>query len=409
MDILKVRDASDVEDAVRAALAAGRPLEIVGHGSKRVLGRPVDAAAVLDLSALAAVTLYEPHELVLTVAAGAALTDVVTLLADHGQQLAFEPMDVRPLLGGEDAGTIGGMLGAALSGPRRIKAGGARDHFLGFSAVSGFGETFKAGGRVVKNVTGYDLCKLMAGSWGTLAVMTEVTLKVLPKAEAETTLMLRGLDAATANRAMTAALGSPHDVSGAAHLPASGLRGPCAGLAAGAATTLVRVEGIDVSVADRVAALRRELAGFGAVEAIEGEPSKAAWQAIRDVVPFAAGGALGAWPVWRIVCPPARGCALGEELARESGGEAVYDCGGGLIWLALPPLPDAGAALVHARAGAAGGHAMLFRAAAPLRASVAVFPPLASGLAALNRRVKVGFDPHDLFNRGRLHAMTEAS
>lgn len=409
MNLLKVRDAGDVEEAVRASLAAGRPLEIVGHGSKRALGRPASAAAVLDMSALDQVTLYEPHELVLTVAAGAPFDEVADLLARHHQQFAFEPMDVRSLLGGTDAGTVGGMLGAALAGPRRIKAGGARDHFLGFTAVSGFGETFKAGGRVVKNVTGYDLCKLMAGSWGTLAVLTEVTLKVLPVAESETTLLLSGLDAATANRAMTAALGSPHDVSGAAHLPASRLRGACAGLAADAAATLIRVEGIAVSVADRAAALRRELAGFGAVEEAAGESSAAIWQAVRDVTPFAAAGALGAWPVWRIICPPARGGALGGELVRESGGEAIYDWGGGLIWLALPPSPDGGAAFVHARAVAAGGHAMLFRAPASLRSTVAVFAPLAEGLAALNRRVKAGFDPHDLFNRGRLQALAEAA
>src|SRR5204863_8135134 len=121
--------------------------------------------------------------------------------------------------------TIGGMIAAGFAGPRRVKAGGARDHLLGLAAVSGFGESFKAGGRVVKNVTGYDLCKLVAGSWGTLSVMTEVTLKVMPRAETETTLMLRGLDEIRGGHAMTAAVGSPFDVSAAAHLPKSALRG----------------------------------------------------------------------------------------------------------------------------------------------------------------------------------------
>lgn len=404
--IRAARDVRDVEAAVREALAAGQTLDIRGHGSKRALGRPAAAETILDLAALNAVTLYEPHELVLTVQAGAPLADIETLLARHAQELAFEPMDVRPLLGGTSAGTVGGMLAAAFAGPRRIKAGGARDHFLGLSAVSGFGETFKAGGRVVKNVTGYDLCKLFAGAWGTLGVMTEVTLKVLPKAETETTLAVAGLDPAAANRLMCAALGSSHDVSAVAHLPASSLRGPLV-VSAATAVTLVRLEGIAVSVADRALALEKELAAFGAVEQLPAEPSRAVWRAIRDVTPFAADGPLGAWPVWRIVVPPAAGGELAEQLVRETGGEAIID-GGGLVWFALPPSADAGAAQVRMRANAANGHAMLFRATEAVRAAVDVFAPLEPGVAALNRRIRAGFDPQHLFNRGRLYAEPSA-
>ena len=224
MDTLKVRDANDVEQVVRAALASEQPLEIVGHGSKRMVGQPMATNALLDLSALNAVTAYEPNELIITVQAGAPLADVLSLIDSKNQQFAFEPMNTSMLLGTPDMGTIGGMIGAGLAGPRRIKAGGARDHLLGAHAVSGFGDSFKAGGKVVKNVTGYDLCKLLAGSWGTLAVMTEVTLKVMPRPETERTVMLGGLDDLTANRAMIAALGSPFDVSGAAHLPNSAFR-----------------------------------------------------------------------------------------------------------------------------------------------------------------------------------------
>src|SRR5436309_7652568 len=231
VDTLKERDAKDVEQVVRAALASEQPLEIVGHGGKRGIGQPIATNALLDLSALNAVIAYEPHELIVTVQAGAPLNDVASLLDSKNQQFAFEPVNTSRLLGTPDIGTIGGMIGAGLAGPRRIKAGGARDHLLGAHAVSGFGDSFKAGGRVVKNVTGYDLCKLLAGSWGTLAVMTEVTLKVMPKAESERTLVLRGLDDLTANRAMTAALGSPFDVSGAAHLPAPACRAASGALA----------------------------------------------------------------------------------------------------------------------------------------------------------------------------------
>ena len=172
-----------------------------GHGSKRAIGRPAQTDLTLDLSALSGITLYEPEELVLSAKAATPLAEIEALVAAKGQQLAFEPMDYATLLGGvAGRGTIGGALAANLSGPRRIKAGAARDHFLGFSAVSGRGETFKSGGRVVKNVTGYDLCKLIAGSWGTLAAMTEVTIKVLPAAETEETLLIRGLEPAPGRR-----------------------------------------------------------------------------------------------------------------------------------------------------------------------------------------------------------------
>src|SRR5690242_18498982 len=313
VDILKIRDANDVEAAVRAAIASEQPLEIIGHGSKRGIGHPMATNAVLDLSALNAVTSYEPNELIITVQAGAPFADVASLIDSKNQQFAFEPMNTAPLLGTAEIGTIGGMIGAGLAGPRRIKAGGARDHLLGAHAVSGFGDSFKTGGKVVKNVTGYDLCKLLAGSWGTLAVMTEVTLKVMPRPEAERTLVLRGLDDVTANRAMTAALTSPFDVTGAAHVPSSVFRpaaGALAALASGQGVTLLRLEGIEASAVSRAASLTKLVASFATAEIIEDAASTEVWNAIRDVLPFAADGALGAWPVWRIVCPPATGGVL---------------------------------------------------------------------------------------------------
>jgi glycolate oxidase FAD binding subunit len=277
---------------------------------------------------------------------------------------------------------------------------------LGAHAVSGFGDSFKTGGRVVKNVTGYDLCKLLTGSWGTLAVMTEVTLKVMPKPESERTLLLAGLDDVAANRAMTAALGSPYDVSGAAHLPHQVFGSSTGALArlgaAGRAVTLLRLEGIAASVADRAGSLGKALASFGAVEMLQDDASAAVWAGIRDVEPFSAGGARGLWPVWRIVCPPASGGALGKALARESQGDVIYDWGGGLIWVALPPKPDAHAALVRARVDAAGGHAALIRASDEVRRSVDVFHPQPAGLAALSERVRNSFDPRTIFNRGRM-------
>src|SRR5712672_954050 len=287
VDTLKVRDARDVEQVVRAAIASDQPLEIIGHGSMRLIGQPMATNALLDLSALNAVTSYEPNELIITVQAGAPLADVQSLIDSKNQQFAFEPVSTSQLLGTPDTGTIGGMIGAGLAGPRRIKAGGARDHLLGAHAVSGFGDSFKAGCRVVKNVTGYDLCKLLAGSWGTLAVMTEVTLKVMPKPESERTLLLRGLDDVTANRAMTAALGSPFDVSAAAHLPNSALRAAAGALAelgsSQEAVTLLRLEGITASVVHRAASLAKILAPFGVAEMVEDAASQAIWSSVRDV------------------------------------------------------------------------------------------------------------------------------
>jgi glycolate oxidase FAD binding subunit len=410
VDTLKIRDAKDVEEVVRAAVASEQPLEIIGHGGKRLIGQPMATNALLDLSALNAVTAYEPNELIVTVQAGAPLADVKSLIDSKNQQFAFEPVDTSLLLGTPQLGTIGGMIGAGLAGPRRIKAGGARDHLLGAHAVSGFGDSFKAGGRVVKNVTGYDLCKLLAGSWGTLAVMTEVTLKVMPRPESERTLVLRGLDDVTANRAMTAALGSPFDVSGAAHVPNSAFRAAAGGLddlgsdlgSPLAAVTLLRLEGIPASVAHRAAALAKLLSPFGESQMVEETASAAAWISVRDVQPFAASGTLGAWPIWRIVCPPATGGALGERLSRDTGGDVIYDWGGGLIWAALPPKPDAQAALVRARVNAVGGHATLIRASEELRRNVEVFHPQPAGLAALSERVRNSFDPKNILNRGRM-------
>jgi glycolate oxidase FAD binding subunit len=259
---------------------------------------------------------------------------------------------------------------------------------------------------VVKNVTGYDLCKLLAGSWGTLAVMTEVTLKVMPRPESERTLVLRGLDDVTANQAMTAALGSPFDVSGAAHVPNSVFRAAMKGLgdlgSPREAVTLLRLEGITASAVHRAAALGKLLAPFGTAETVEDAASQAIWSSVRDVQPFAANGALGAWPVWRIVCPPASGGALGERLARDTGGDVIYDWGGGLIWAALPPRPDAQAAVVRQRINAVGGHAMLLRAPEEIRRNVEVFHPQPGGLAALSERVRHSFDPKNILNRGRM-------
>lgn len=402
---LKPRDAAEVEQAIQWALAEEKTLEIVGTGSKRAIGRAAQWDATLDLSGLSGITLCEPAELVLSAKAGTPLAEIEALLAASAQELAFEPMDYGPLLGvPAGAASIGGVISANLSGPRRIKAGAARDHFLGATAVSGRGETFKSGGRVVKNVTGYDLCKLLAGSWGTLAAMTEVTVKTLPRAETEETLLVRARDEAAAAEAMTTAMGSYADVSGAAHLPAGPASriGELAALGGGAAA--LRLEGVAPSVAHRKDLLAKLLARFGPLESLGGAASRALWRAIRDVAPFASGSASGEHHIWRISTAPTRGVEIGRRLAEAAHAETFFDWAGGLVWAALPPTDDAGAALVRALVGAAGGHATLIRAPAAVRAKVEVFEPQNAALAGLTKRVREGFDPRGVLNAGRMWA-----
>jgi glycolate oxidase FAD binding subunit len=373
---------------------------VIGQGTKRSIGRAAQWDLSLDLSDLSGVTLYEPEELILSAKAGTPLAEIEKLLAANNQELAFEPIDYGPVFGaapnldGTSRGTIGGALAANLSGPRRIKAGAARDHFLGVTAVSGRGETFKSGGRVVKNVTGYDLCKLFAGSYGTLAVMTDVTVKVLPRAETEQTVLVLGLDNAAAIRAMSAAMNSSNDVSGAAHFPA-----PVAAsiqAESGRPLTALRLEGVAPSVAHRRRALEALLKPVGEIAVLEETASRDAWRVIRNVAPFTG----GARALWRISVAPSRGHEVAAAIGE--GAEYFYDWAGGLIWAALPAEGDGGAARV--RGALDGGHATLVRAPAAIRAAVPVFEPQEPGLAALTRRVKESFDPKGVLGPGRMYA-----
>jgi len=393
----------ELERVVAWAAAEEEPLEVVAKGSKRALGRPVQAARTLDLSHLSGIGLYEPSELVMSAMAGTPLAEVEAALAEDRQQLDFEPPDYGPLLHAGDAGgTIGGVFACNLAGPRRVKAGAARDHLLGFKAVAGRGEVFKSGGRVVKNVTGYDLSKLLAGSYGTLAVMGEVTFKVLPMAETARAVLLLGLDEARALAALREALASPYDVSGAAHLPEALARrsavGPVA--SAGRAVTAIRLEGPDPSVAYRSEALRKRLAAFGAGEELQDGDSVTLWRELRDVAFFRG----DARPIWRLSVMPTAGARLVSELLATTRGEAFFDWGGSLVWLAIEPQADAGHEAIRAAVGQVGGRATLLRAEPDVRAAIPVFHPQPQALAVLTRRVKESFDPKRILNPGRMYA-----
>ncbi len=372
------------ETALAATIAGGLPSEIAGSGSKKALGRPTQSNSILDMSGFKGISLYEPDELVLEAGAGTPMSEIEKLLAKNNQQLAFEPPDYSKLLGSKKSGTLGGLIACGLSGPRRIKAGAARDHILGFSGVSGRGEIFKAGGRVVKNVTGFDLAKLMVGSYGTLVALTQITMKVLPAAATEETVVLSGLDDGRAIKAMSLAMQSSCEVSGAAHLPG--------------AQTLLRLEGIRPSVISRRDKLRGLLKEFGAAEVLDEKQSRAQWIAVRDVH-LLSGDQTRA--VWKLSVTPSTGAEIVGRISKQLDAKYFFDWAGGLIWLSAPAADDASASII--RGSFDRGHATLIRAPESVRASVDVFQPQTPALAALSARVKASFDPGGVLNFGRMY------
>jgi glycolate oxidase FAD binding subunit len=407
MTVFQPADAAEATEIVAWAAAEKQTLEIIGGGSKRALGRPPSTEHTLQLAALCGIVDYDPAELVLTARAATPMATIEAQLNMQRQMLGFEPPDLRGLLaGGLPADghepTLGGVIACNLSGPRRVRAGAARDHFLGFAAVNGWGDAWKAGGRVVKNVTGYDMGKLQAGAYGTLSVLTEVTVKVLPRPETSCSLLLQGLADEAAIQALAAALNSSHEVSAAAHLPAAvAIRSRIAAVSsAGSAVTAVRLEGPRPSVEYRAGALTGVL---GRAERLHAAESEALWAEIAAVQPILGGENM---VVWRVCPTPAASPALLRRVRSElESAEAFYDWGGGLVWLALDAgeaSGDCGAAVVRAAVAEAGGHATLIYASDAARQAVPVFEPAAGPLDALARRIKGSFDPFGILNPGRM-------
>jgi len=405
MPVLTPADAADAQQMIASAAAERQPLEIRAGGSKQALGRSERPEDVLDVSRLTGVIDYEPSELILTAHAATPMAEIQALLDGHGQMLSFEPPDWRALLGAspKGQGTLGGVIACNLAGPRRVRAGAPRDYLLGFAAINGRAEPWKAGGKVVKNVTGYDLCKLQAGAFGTLSLLTELTLKVMPKPETACTLLLTGLDEAAAIDALTTALNTPHEVSAAAHLPPSiAARSavlPSAGITG--AATAIRLEGPLRSVTFRLQALEALFEAQAPSARLGASDTQAFWAEVGAVAPL-----LGpARAVWRLCPPPADAPALVADLKMQAlGAEVFYDWGGGLVWAALDGDPvDAGASAVRQAIARFGGHATLIAAPADVRATTPVFDPLPAPLKALHARIKSGFDPLGLFNPGRMH------
>ncbi len=396
LSALRPSDEAGVIDVIRDALARKEPLTIQGRGTKTGMLRPVQAAATLSTSGLTGVTLYSPSELIISARAGTTIPDLEAALARGGQGLVSEPPDLSALLGSKGPATIGGIVAANLSGPRRVASGATRDHVMGMRAVNGSAEIIRSGGRVLKNVTGLDLCKLVAGSHGTLAVLTEVTLKVLPVAEGTGSLIVPGLDPSQGVTVLSAALGSPFGVSGAAYLPKAAVaRMP--ELAGQGPLAIVRIEDFAPSVEYRLAKLVGMLAAHGSPIRLDHDASVRTWRAIRDAHPLEArtGDAI-----WRVSVRPSAGPGI-LKAADEAGARGFLDWGGGLVWIA-------GAPALHNRLTAAAclaaGTWTLLRGPETMRTAVHVIPPEPEPLARITRRVKAAMDPHSILNPGRMTA-----
>ncbi|MGH6864952.1 MAG: FAD-binding protein [Methyloceanibacter sp.] len=377
------------------------PLEVMGRGTKREVGRS-GSGAVVSTEGMVGAQLYEPSELVLVVQTGSTVSEVEALLAENEQELPFEPVDLGPVLGyGPGEGTIGGVIGANLSGSRRILKGAARDHVLGVKAVNGSGEIIKSGGRVLKNVTGYDLGRTLVGTWGTLAIVTEVALKVLPAQHESRTVICFGLTDQTAIEALCIAMGTPFEVSGTLHMHAGLARRmsdeDIAG--AGASVTAVRVENFPASARYRATRLRQTLQAYGPVLELDTERSRAFWTEVRTLRMFQG----TTRPLWRVSTVPTCAAKLVGSLARKIEVGVTYDWSGGLVWIETPPLTDAGAVDIRRTLAEFDGHATLIRAEAATRAGIDVFQPLDLPIAKLTAKLKHAFDPLGILNPGRLY------
>ncbi|MBR0556853.1 glycolate oxidase subunit GlcE [Ciceribacter sp. L1K23] len=389
---------AEAADIIRAHADKHMPLEIVGGGTRGGLGNTVRADAAISSAGLTGIVAYNPAEMVITARAGTTIAEIEAALAQNGQMMAFEPIDHRGIMGTTGEPTVGGLFSTNASGPRRLSVGAARDHLLGVRFVNGRGEAVKAGGRVMKNVTGLDLVKLLAGSHGTLGFLTEVTFKVLPRPRRAETLVLSGLDDELATKAMAAAMALPLEVSGAAHLPES-VRGRfISGQLPDGPATVLRIEGLDASVSLRMEKLTAAMNGFGSAERLGPDQTAELWSQIRDVAPYADGTMR---PLWRVSVAPTEGEKLVAALRLEAGVDAFYDWQGGLVWMRMEADPEADLVRRYVKA-LGGGHATLVRAPAHVREATSVFQPLTPAVAALTERLREKFDPAGIFNPGRM-------
>jgi glycolate oxidase FAD binding subunit len=389
-------------DIIKAAAATKTSLEIAGGGSKRAIGRPTNATSLVSTRGLRGITLYEPNEMVMAARSGTLLSEVQSVLEKSNQMLAFEPLELAGVVGGDARhATIGGIFATNASGPRRLSAGAARDHLMGIRGVNGRGEVFKNGGRVMKNVTGVDLCKGLSGSWGTLAVFSEVTFKVMPKPPASTTLVLLGLSDEIAIEVLCAVMGTPYEITAAVHIQQQlavtldhmGLRGQ------GKSVTAFRLEAPPKSIVYRRDKLTAALRIYGQLHDLEQKSSEMFWDEMTRLSVFEGSD----HPLWKLSTAPGKGPAVVAAIGRYMPVSALYDWSGGLVWIDVPVTSDAGAADVRRVIASHGGHATLIRADAATRAATDVFQTLEPGVQRLSQKLKATFDPANILNPGRMY------
>lgn len=388
---------TDAAYIIRNAAADKKPLAICGNNT-RGFTRANHPAEPMSSRGLSGIVDYDPAEMVMTVRSGTPVLEVEAALAENRQMMAFEPLDHRGILGTKGEPTIGGVFAANVSGARRLTAGAARDSLLGLRFVNGRGEIIRAGGRVMKNVTGLDLTKLLAGSHGTLGFLTEVTFRVLPVPPMTETVVISGLDDEMAAKAMAAAVALPVEISGAAHLPASVRSRFIGNQLPECEATVFRLEGLAPSVEARAKKLAAVMEAFGQVTTLGMAQSRTLWREIRDVAPYSDGTEK---PLWRVSVAPSAGYHLVYALRLEAGIDAFYDWQGGLVWMRMEADPEAELVRRYIRA-LGGGHATLVRASEAARAEIPTFEPLPDAVAALSARVKERLDPAGIFGLGKM-------
>jgi glycolate oxidase FAD binding subunit len=397
-EIVVARSEAEIADAVLAALDDKSPFEIVSGGGKRSYGRPVSAGRIVDVGALSGIIKYEPEELVFSAHAATPLKEIEAALSEKKQMLGFEPADWTALFGGDPGrATLAGTITTNACGARRVKAGAVRDHVIGCRFVNGSGEAVKAGGSVIKNVTGFDISRLMCGAFGTLGVLTELTLRVVPLPPRTASFALSMSSAEEGLRALRQAAVLPVDPTGLAYLPEPVLKASVAARAGSfggaAGIAVIRLEGAPSALTEKLAILRQTFGGFDAVTFTDGVTGSL----FREI---GNGGVFinRATDIWRLCVPS----SAAHEAVERSGAQFWYaDWAGGLLWLGLNG-DEQTATRLRGLTARLGGHATLMRASTAARDSLQVFEPEAPARAGLTQTVKAAFDPHRLFNPGRM-------
>ena len=393
-------------ELVRWAFAEGRTMSVQGKNTKHGFGLPVDADCTLSLEKLSGILEYHPEELVMTALPGTPITEIRQELTKHNQHLAFEPPALNRMYQVEDEGTIGGSFIGNLAGPRRFKSGSARDHILGVRAINGRGETWKSGGKVIKNVSGYDMSKLITGSWGTLSVVTELTFKILPAPPVSRSLAVWGLSARLGTALMAQVISTPSETSGLAHLPEAALTeiGRDGATFPGKTLTLIRLEGTESSVKERLQNITGWLPGACEYSVLDQAASIAAWSLIGNTAPLQDGQRTPG--ILKISLPPASAWNLVRFIDDLRDCTWYLDAAGGWLWVGIcqAGMKDK----IHAisrEVNATGGTTTIYRAPSSVKQDTGIYPFPDESIKRLNEKIKNSFDPGNIFNPGRLHAV----